>query len=1407
MVSVFTGSRPLRVCTNTSPQAGQLFRTGTAMKMNLIRFRAFTLVSTIIALACLRHPASAASFDWLGGDLLWPTPANWSPLGPPGPNDDARFFDPGGAPDANTVNNVVSVDTTVRSLWFGHTNGFHNMLIEPGVTLTLRGTNDNGFGRLGSDPNATAPNPNVQSTLYVGTKSEVAAGTIITATIRGEGTLSLDNTNNEVNIRQVFGASGGAHRSILDMSGLADFNANLSRIRIGDGEAGVIRRAEGQFILAKTNRITLSGPSIAEDVQLLVGNNDVNNNGNGSISHLVLGQENILNVDHVLVGARKQQGNMRFLETLVSPSLRMRGSDGTSRVTALRIGDESDQANSGNPTTGRIDLGLGTVDILADTIIVGKGQQQTGREAIGFLTLGAGTLDVNTLEVAFQTSETANNRVDGTVTFNGTTVMVNDMLRLGRSAGAPFPRNAILNINGGLVNAANRLVTEGTATINMTNALLALSGGSTVNASTMVIDGSTISNASLIRVTNSLTMANFGRILGDPIYDLGNSGSASWDVQAIDGNALTVNRALQGSGMVVGDVVQANGATISPGGNETLGRISVQAGGLNGGNVVLEGGTLRFDLSSDAVLGTNDQMAVGQLLELTGTNDVNLTALGGGFDTFNHYTLITSGALLGSPDHFRVAGALAQSRYTFTFDTTFVPNSVVLFVSGEGPAGLTWVGDGSANRWELQGAANWTRGGPSAEQFYSLDAVTFNDFGSASPAVTLVGMLSPGAVTVSNPTRNYTFSGNGGIQGAPLTKEGTGSLTFNNTGNNGFGGPVTLWDGAVTFLNTGLNTFANGLEVNGGSLTLSGNNTNNVTAGALSVAAFASLTAANAHGNDFGAGLMNLDGTLTINQAADSTLNRTLSGGGTLIKAGTGTLTLANDNSALSTVIQINGGTVRAGAPNSLGVTGAAIANGGALNINGQNLTALPVTVSGAGPAGDGAVVSTAAPQLNALANVTLQGNATFGGSGPWNTDPVLNRGRWDLRNGSLSTAGQSFNLTKRGSNQVTLAGVNVDEALANIDVQQGLLGFEGTTTSMGEPTNTLTVRAGATVSFFDTTTAWNKKIVLFGNGVTPNLLNYNGANTIAGPVTLNGPCVIGGVPADRGAPVSLTLAGPIDGSGGFRKVGADRLVLGGLYTYSGDTTVNVGTLALADEGSLPNSPHISISAGATFDVTGAFGNALTVVSGQGLQGNGTIAGGLITAAGSTVSPGFSLDFPSFLIGDLTVSGNVELNGVLHMDLNAVLDTNDVLRAGSIAFGGTLALENLIGTLSVGDSFKLFDAPFYTGSFASVVPATPGPGLAWDLSTLDLDGTLRIQTGQPRPQIATTSLSGGALVFGGSGGTPNGTYYVVSSTNLAISPAGWTRILTNTFDANGNFSVNHVINPATPRRFFILETP
>ena len=1319
-----------------------------------------------------------ANFDWKGAgglDLLWNLPINWSPAGTPGASDDVRFFEDGIVLDAATTS-IVSANTTIHSLWLSPTNGLQNILINPGITLTIAGTNDNGYGRLGSDPAATAPNPNVASTLYVGTKSEVAVTTVVNSTISGAGSLVLNNTNNEINVRQAWGGGGGQHRAILDLSGLDTFIANLGRIRVGDGEAGAIRRSEGQIILAKTNTITLSGPSVAEDVQLIVGNNDVNNNGNGSISHFVLGQQNTLNIDHILIGARKQQGNMRFLESLLAPKLTLRGSDGASRVKALRVGDESDQSNSGNGTTGRIDLSLGTSDIRAETVIVGKGQQQTGAAATGHLVVGAGTFDANDLEIAYQTSETANNIVTGNATFFGTTVQINNRLRLGRSGGSVQARNANLNINGANVTVAGSFVTEGTANITLTNGSLNLPANATLHAASLIMEGGTIRNAGTIRVTNAFTLLNDGKIEGAPIFDMGNA-TATWDVSAAA--ALNVTNAFRGSGTLNGNLALASGAQLSPGALNAAGTLNVS------GNLSLDSSALRFDLSNTSA-GVNDSVVVTGALNATGNNTVTLTALGGAFDPAVPYTLITAGSISGGAANFAVGGALAQSRYTFTFGNT--ANALTLSVGGSGPSSLNWLGGGN-NTWDVKTSANWS----GSSQFFSLDNVTFDDSGSGN--VTLAGQLQPGSISVNNPTKAYTFSGSGFIEGGGLTKSGAGSLTINNSGSNSFSA-MTIQGGSVTLSNSGQNTVAGAVSVSGGSLTLGGDSATSLV-GSLSVANGASVTVASSKANSFVGEPITLDGLLTINQSVDSSIAAAISGAGALTKDGSGTLTLAGDNSGLTTAILVKGGTLRAGSLSSLGATGVTIESGGSLNINGQNLSALPIVAVGAGVNGQGAILNSGAPQANALGSVTLKGDTTFGGSGPWNTDPVLNFGLIGVI-GAISTEGQARNITKVGGNQLLLNNAQLDAALADVFVVNGLLALQGGTT-LGDPTKTITVQAGGTVSFHSGAAPWSKKFALIGNGATVNLMNYQGANEVDGTITLSGNCVIGAVPLDRGTPQGLTLLGVISGSGALTKTSIDTLILSAANTYTGDTTVNQGTLSLSGSGSISSSANVILAAGSTLDASARTDAKFTVASGQTLKGNGSITGDLLVSAGSTIAPGAS-------IGALSISGAATFSGTTAIELDAVQDTNDVLSAGgAISYGGSLNVSVIAGTLAAGDAFKIFTGASYSGSF-TINPATPGAGLAWNTTTLATDGTLRVEASTTvTPRVGTINYTNGNLVLNGTGGTPNAAFKVMTSTDVALPITQWSEDSSSTFDASGNFNVSISVNKTTPQRFFILK--
>jgi hypothetical protein len=59
----------------------------------------------------------------------------------------------------------------------------------------------------------------------------------------------------------------------------------------------------------------------------------------------------------------------------------------------------------------------------------------------------------------------------------------------------------------------------------------------------------------------------------------------------------------------------------------------------------------------------------------------------------------------------------------------------------------------------------------------------------------------------------------------------------------------------------------------------------------------------------------------------------------------------------------------------------------------------------------------------------------------------------------------------------------------------------------------------------------------------------------------------------------------------------------------------------------------------------------------------------------------------------------------------------------------------------------------------------------------------------------------------GAGGPPNGSYSVLSSTNMAAPMAAWIPVSTNQFDNNGAFSNTIPVNSAEPERFYRLIQP
>jgi autotransporter-associated beta strand protein len=528
-------------------------------------------------------------------------------------------------------------------------------------------------------------------------------------------------------------------------------------------------------------------------------------------------------------------------------------------------------------------------------------------------------------------------------------------------------------------------------------------------------------------------------------------------------------------------------------------------------------------------------------------------------------------------------------------------------------------------------------------------------------------------------------------------------------------------------------------------------------------------------------------------------------GGSTgIYKSGSSTLTVLSSNTFTGPVV-VQSGTLQVGNSGALGTTnsgttlasGSTLDFGGSRGVNDINLGFEAVTISGSGIGNNGAIINSATnTQQNALRLVTLTGDTVFGGIGRWDIrSQASNTDVASSNNAVLSTSGQPYNITKIGTNTMAIVGVLVDPALGNINLQQGLLSIEHSST-MGDPAKTVTVSAGAALQFYQNwpSNQLNKVLILNGDGANPGLISASGNNVFVGPITLNSNCVL------NMSAGSLTLTNnTLGGSGGLIKVGTNTLTLAGVVSYTGNTLISTGRVALVGSASLASSTNLILATNTTLDVSALTDPTLTLSGVQVLSGIGTVAGNLVVGPTATLSPGLSG------VGLLTVTNAVTLGGTIAMDISGA--TNDVLRTGTIAYGGTLSLNFTAGALVNGSSLKLFNASSYSGSFASILPATPGAGLKWDTSKLAASGILGVVNAViPVPTFSSWTVTSSGLVMSGTNGTANASFNVLSSTNVALPLNEWTTNASGTFDANGNFIVTNAVNSGLPAQFFRLQT-
>jgi autotransporter-associated beta strand protein len=338
--------------------------------------------------------------------------------------------------------------------------------------------------------------------------------------------------------------------------------------------------------------------------------------------------------------------------------------------------------------------------------------------------------------------------------------------------------------------------------------------------------------------------------------------------------------------------------------------------------------------------------------------------------------------------------------------------------------------------------------------------------------------------------------------------------------------------------------------------------------------------------------------TVTVNALGTgkaATISAVVAGNNGLTKDGTGTLTLSGANTYSGATV-ISNGTIKAAHGAALGSSseGTTVRSGATLDMNAQNLGTEVISIAGTGVANAGAFMnSSETTQINALGRLALIDNASIGGVG-----------RWDLRNSTPTLNLNGYTLTKVSPNYIALVAATVTPGAGAIDVSQGTLSIQTTTTMGGSSANSFTVRNAAMLDLYQsgTWTAPTWSLILEGGST---LQSSAGTAIWAGPVTLNGNATFGG---DAG----LTMNGAITGaSGSLTKTGIGTLTLGstpGSNTYGGNTTwASAFTLALAANDQIPDASTLVFNAASGSMYFNLLGYSETVAGISDVAGRGII--------------------------------------------------------------------------------------------------------------------------------------------------------------------------------------------------------
>ena len=1199
---------------------------------------------------------------------------------------------------SNTGSNVISGVITDNS------SGNLTSLVKSGVgTWVLDGSNTyNGTttinagtlqigptGRLGAGSYAGNISNNA-TLIYSGTNAQTLSGII-----SGTGALTQNNSSSTLTLTGANTYTGtttiNAGTLQLGNNGATGSLSADSAITV-DG-ALVFRRSDA--ISQGTNFSTAAITGTGVVIHNSANSTTLTNNAN-SFSGGVWVQQGTL-----FAGAIGNSGEASFLGSCGTIKLGSSSSTGTLRLTTGSPIETTDKVIDLSGTTGggSIIAANATITMTGNLAMSGTGNKtlfftSSGSSNTfnltysGLIAEGAGSV----LSLTFagsgngnHTLTNASNSFSGAVSIagntSGTTTTLN-VAGIGNTGAASYlGKNSTINI-GASSSGTNILKYTGTG--ETTDKVINLA--STSNSNQASLDASNASG--LLKFTSDFTATGTASSKVLNLIGTGNAEIAGAIVNNTSGNVTNVT-----------NVTKSGAGTWTLSGNNTY-----------TGTTTISGGTL-------VISGTNSGSAItvssGGTLAGTGT---------GGDTTVNSGGKISPG---NSPGILTVGGLTLNGNGTYTWEMADATGAAGTGWDQINATGLLTIGSNATSTFKIA--------------ITSSGAPTNWDYTTTNQTWDIINYGSISGFNASYFTLNSTAFGGDLTPDSSWSLVDTGSalrLTYAYTQNTPtYTGSTGNWS---TGFSPAITNSANAIFVGAG-----GTATNDIASGTLSSIGTLTFDGSNSYT------LEAASGSAGYNSASALAIGGTIANNSLAVQ----TINLATSFAANQTINANTGGLVIGG--------NVSIGTGAILSVVGSNNTTISGVVSGLGGL-----------TKNSSSTLTLSGNNSYAGN------TIIAQGKVLIGdNNAFGT----------GSMKLGISGVNATITLASTDgtartISNALDGWVGSNwnTTFGEAsggtgnltfTNTGSVALGSatrTLNILNTTTfaasfSGSSGIITKTGAGT---LIFAGASTYGGVTTINAGTLQLGNGLSTGslnATSSITNNGTlvfsrnntqtqgtafgtvISGSGNVIQNGTGTLVLNGVNTYTGSTTVSTGNLTISNASALGGTAAgTTVASGAALQIQGdiAVGAEALNLTGSGFSNAGAlrnISGANSLAGAITLSGATTIGSDA---GTLTLSGGI--SGTQNLTL---------VGAGNITLSGGIATSTGTLTKNGSGTATLSAANTYSGSTTinsgTLVAAAANALGSTSQIVVTTGGSLLVTADDSVNNSAGVTLAGGSLAFSG----------------------------------------------------------